>query len=70
MESRFRWCGKRKSQEPRRDAAERRPDHVVVFVHGMGKALKGGTLQEWAQPLTQSLNDLSLDMSPADAHRP
>lgn len=39
----------------------RRPDHVVVFVHGMGKALKGGTLQEWAQPLMQSLYDLALD---------
>lgn len=37
------------------------PDHVVVFVHGMGKALKGGTLQEWAQPLMQSLYDLSVD---------
>ena len=39
----------------------RRPDHVVVFVHGMGKALKGGTLQEWSQPLMQSLYDLVLD---------
>ena len=37
------------------------PDHVVVFVHGMGKALKGGTLQEWAQPLMLSLHDLSVD---------
>lgn len=37
------------------------PDHVVVFVHGMGKALKGGTLQEWAQPLAQSLRDYALD---------
>ncbi|MCU1518085.1 MAG: hypothetical protein JWQ75_2806 [Pseudarthrobacter sp.] len=37
------------------------PDHVVVFVHGMGRALKGGTLQEWAQPLMLSLHDLSLD---------
>lgn len=40
------------------------PDHVVVFVHGMGKALKGGTLQEWAQPLAQSLSDFSLDDVP------
>jgi hypothetical protein len=27
----------------------------------MGKALKGGTLQEWSQPLMQSLFDLSVD---------
>lgn len=41
-----------------------RPDHAVVFVHGMGRALKGGTLQEWAQPLMLSLHDLSLDLVP------
>ena len=41
------------------------PDHVVVFVHGMGKALKGGTLQEWSQPLMQSLYDLAVDRSGA-----
>ncbi|MBD1543596.1 hypothetical protein G9E11_15395 [Arthrobacter sp. IA7] len=28
----------------------------------MGKALKGGTLQEWSQPLMQSLFDLSVDV--------
>ncbi|MHA7271078.1 hypothetical protein [Arthrobacter sp. HLT1-20] len=39
----------------------RKPDHVVILVHGMGKALKGGTLQEWAQPLMQSLHDIALD---------
>ncbi|ADX74098.1 hypothetical protein Asphe3_29870 [Pseudarthrobacter phenanthrenivorans Sphe3] len=44
------------------------PDHVVVFVHGMGRALKGGTLQEWAQPLMLSLHDLSLDMVPHTSH--
>ncbi|UEL27733.1 hypothetical protein [Pseudarthrobacter sp. L1SW] len=45
-----------------------RPDHVVVFVHGMGRALKGGTLQEWAQPLMLSLHDLSLDLVPQTTH--
>lgn len=45
-----------------------RPDHVVVFVHGMGRALKGGTLQEWAQPLMLSLHDLSLDLVPDVQH--
>ena len=45
-----------------------RPDHAVVFVHGMGRALKGGTLQEWAQPLMLSLHDLSLDMVPDAPH--
>lgn len=44
------------------------PDHVVVFVHGMGRALKGGTLQEWAQPLMLSLHDLSLDLVPDSTH--
>ncbi|TLM74546.1 hypothetical protein [Pseudarthrobacter sp. NamB4] len=44
------------------------PDHVVVFVHGMGRALKGGTLQEWAQPLMLSLHDLSLDLAPDTPH--
>lgn len=41
--------------------APQKPDHVVILVHGMGKALKGGTLQEWAQPLLLSLNDIALD---------
>ena len=45
-----------------------RPDHVMVFVHGMGRALKGGTLQEWAQPLMLSLHDLSLDLVPDVQH--
>lgn len=45
-----------------------RPDHAVVFVHGMGRALKGGTLQEWAQPLMLSLHDLSLDLVPDVPH--
>ncbi|MHA7304701.1 hypothetical protein ACX80E_05550 [Arthrobacter sp. TMN-49] len=43
------------------DSGSKRPDHVVILVHGMGKALKGGTLQEWAQPLLNSLNDIALD---------
>ncbi|ALE05870.1 hypothetical protein AL755_10970 [Arthrobacter sp. ERGS1:01] len=38
-----------------------KPDHVLVLVHGMGPELKGGTLQEWAQPFLQSLNDIALD---------
>ncbi|MFE4833912.1 hypothetical protein ACFRAU_04425 [Arthrobacter sp. NPDC056691] len=50
-------------ETPEHPDAERPPDHVVVFVHGMGKALKGGTLQEWAQPLMQSLYDLSVDVA-------
>ncbi|WP_231938661.1 hypothetical protein [Arthrobacter sp. B6] len=45
------------------------PDHVVVFVHGMGKALKGGALQEWAQPLMLSLHDLSVH-STGNAEKP
>lgn len=53
---------------PGRPGQPARPDHVVVFVHGMGRALKGGTLQEWAQPLMLSLHDLSLDMVPHTAH--
>ena len=53
---------------PGRPGQPGRPDHVVVFVHGMGRALKGGTLQEWAQPLMLSLHDLSLDMVPHTAH--
>lgn len=48
------------------DPREEQPDHVVVFVHGMGKALKGGTLQEWSQPLMQSLYDLSIDRAGKD----
>jgi hypothetical protein len=47
-----------------------RPDHAVVFVHGMGRALKGGTLQEWAQPPMLSLHDLSLDLVPEDVPSP
>lgn len=47
-----------------------KPDHAVVFVHGMGRALKGGTLQEWAQPLMLSLHDLSLDLVPDDGQQP
>jgi hypothetical protein len=50
--------------QSRQEVEQRTPDHVVVFVHGMGRALKGGTLQEWAQPLAQSLCDLSLDAFP------
>jgi hypothetical protein len=47
-----------------------RPDHAVVFVHGMGRALKDGTLQEWAQPLMLSLHDLFLDLVPEDVPSP
>lgn len=54
--------------QPAQPAQPVRPDHVVVFVHGMGRALKGGTLQEWAQPLMLSLHDLSLDMVPQTTH--
>lgn len=49
---------------PAQSQPQKPPDHVVVFVHGMGRALKGGTLQEWAQPLMQSLYDLSLEKVP------
>ncbi|WP_133162913.1 hypothetical protein [Arthrobacter glacialis] len=48
----------------------RNPDHVVILVHGMGKALKGGTLQEWTQPLLQSLNDIALDYRDRDETDP
>lgn len=46
------------------------PDHVVLFVHGMGRALKGGTLQEWAQPLMLSLHDEALECDDAGDHPP
>lgn len=55
--------GRREQPEP-----PGQPDHAVVFVHGMGRALKGGTLQEWAQPLMLSLHDLSLDLVPDTTH--
>ncbi|TAP45202.1 hypothetical protein [Arthrobacter sp. S39] len=32
------------------------PDQIVVFVHGTGKALKGGTPQEWGQPRVSRLH--------------
>ncbi|KRE66747.1 hypothetical protein ASG92_15675 [Arthrobacter sp. Soil736] len=57
---RFSGNGRKK---PGHAEVDRPPDHVVVFVHGMGKALKGGTLQEWSQPLMQSLYDLSVDLA-------
>ena len=53
------WC--LPGQAPVSSTGELPPDQVVVFVHGMGKALKGGTLQEWAQPLAQSFRDYALD---------
>jgi hypothetical protein len=40
---------------------DRKPDHVVIFVHGMGQALKGGTLLEWSEPLISSLRDIAQD---------
>lgn len=43
---------------------------MVLFVHGMGRALKGGTLQEWAQPLMLSLHDLALECDGAEDHPP
>jgi len=43
---------------------------VVLFVHGMGRALKGGTLQEWAQPLMLSLHDLALECEDGGSHPP
>lgn len=52
------------NKQGNQDKPGNRPDHAVVFVHGMGRALKGGTLQEWAQPLMLSLHDLSLDLVP------
>ncbi|SEC11663.1 hypothetical protein [Arthrobacter woluwensis] len=56
----------------RADAAPEaaKPDHVVLFVHGMGRALKGGTLQEWAQPLMLSLHDEALACDDAGDHPP
>lgn len=44
-----------------KDDAAHKPDHVVIFVHGMGAALKGGTLHEWAEPLIESLSDVAHD---------
>lgn len=48
----------RTAQEP---VPEAKPDHVVVFVHGMGEALKGGTLLEWSEPLIESLREVAMD---------
>lgn len=49
------------TEQPANSASESKPDHVVIFVHGMGEALKGGTLLEWSEPLITSLHDIAMD---------
>lgn len=63
-------CTDASEKLPCEDSKAELPGHVVVFVHGMGRALKGGTLQEWAQPLAQSLCDRSLDIAPSNQYAP